>query len=70
LTSLGKADPRSQGAPRRRGGAQQPGAPESVALQAGLNALGGMFQAGVHVSPAHQQSLNEILQSVTGANRS
>jgi hypothetical protein len=49
------------------GGAQQPGSPQSAALQAGLNALAGMFQAGVQVSQAHQQGLDEILKSLAGA---
>ncbi|MGD0563116.1 MAG: DUF937 domain-containing protein [Roseiarcus sp.] len=52
------------------GGAQQPGSPQSTALQAGLNTLNSMFQAGVQVSQAHQQGLNDILQSLTNANRS
>ena len=52
------------------GGAQQPGAPQSTALQAGLNTLSSMFQAGVQVSQAHQQGLNDILQSMTNAKRS
>ena len=50
--------------------AQQPGSPQSTALQAGLNTLSSMFQAGVQVSQAHQQGLNDILQSLTNANRS
>jgi hypothetical protein len=49
------------------GGAQQPGAnPQSAAMQAGLNTLTNMFQAGVQVSQAHQQGLSEILSSLTG----
>jgi predicted Fe-Mo cluster-binding NifX family protein len=37
-----------------------------VAVQAGLNTLNAMFQAGVQVSQAHQQGLNEILKSLSG----
>jgi hypothetical protein len=49
------------------GGAGQPGSPQSAALQPGLNTLSGMFQAGVQVSQAHQQGLDEILKSLTSA---
>ncbi len=52
------------------GAAQQPGSPQSTALQAGLNTLSSMFQAGVQVSQAHQQGLNDILKSLNNANRS
>jgi hypothetical protein len=52
------------------GGAQQPGSPQSTALQAGLSTLSSMFEAGVQVSQAHQQGLNDILKSLNAVNRS
>jgi len=49
------------------GGAQQQAAgPQASALQAGLNTLNSMFQAGVQVSQAHQQGLSSILGSMLG----
>lgn len=56
------------------GGAQPASAPQAGAqgspLQAGLNALTGMLQSGVQVPQAHQQGLNDILQSLANATRS
>jgi hypothetical protein len=49
------------------GGAQpqQAGAQASAGLQAGLSTLTGMLESGIQVSQAHQQGLNNILQSLT-----
>jgi hypothetical protein len=47
-----------------------PASPQATAWQAGLNTLSTMFQAGVQVSQAHQQGLNDILNSMTPPNRS
>jgi hypothetical protein len=44
--------------------------PQSAALQAGLNTLSSMFQAGVQVSQTHQQGLSDILDSLAGQSRS
>jgi hypothetical protein len=44
--------------------------PQSAAMQAGLNTLSSMFQAGVQVSQTHQQGLSDILSSLTSQNRS
>ncbi|WP_158814757.1 DUF937 domain-containing protein [Methylocapsa sp. S129] len=52
------------------GGASGAAAPQSAALQAGLNTLSSMFQAGVQVSQTHQQGLSDILNSLTTPNRS
>ena len=52
------------------GGGASGAAPQSAALQAGLNTLNSMFQAGVQVSQTHQQGLSDILNSLTGPNRS
>ncbi len=46
-------------------GGGAPGSPQATAVQAGLNTLNSMFQAGVQVSQAHQQGLNDILNSIT-----
>ena len=43
--------------------------PQSAALQAGLNTLSSMFQAGVQVSQTHQQGLNDIFNSLSNQNR-
>lgn len=43
--------------------------PQSAALQAGLNTLNSMFQAGVQVSQTHQQGLNDIFNSLTSQSR-
>ena len=43
--------------------------PQSAALQAGLNTLNSMFQAGVQVSQTHQQGLNDIFNSLTDQSR-
>jgi hypothetical protein len=52
------------------GGGSAGANPQSAALQAGLNTLNSMFQAGVQVSQTHQQGLSDILSSLTGQNRS
>jgi hypothetical protein len=50
------------------------GGPSSQAAsglaQAGLNALTGMLQSGVQTSAAHQQGIDNILQSLTGGGKS
>ena len=46
------------------------GRPQATALQAGLNTLNSMFQAGVQVSQTHQQGLSDILSTLTNQNRS
>ena len=46
------------------------GATQSTALQAGLNTLNSMFNAGVQVSQTHQQGLSDILSTLTNQNRS
>jgi hypothetical protein len=46
------------------------GATQATALQAGLNTLNSMFQAGVQVSQTHQQGLSDILSTLTNQNRS
>jgi hypothetical protein len=51
------------------GGGAAGASPQSAALQAGLNTLNSMFQAGVQVSQTHQQGLSDILNSLTGQNR-
>ncbi len=49
------------------GGSGAAGAnPQSAAMQAGLNTLSSMFQAGVQVSQTHQQGLSDIFNSLTG----
>jgi len=52
------------------GGAQAGGAnpqsAQSATLQAGLNSLTNMFQAGVQTSQAHQQGISDILDSISG----
>ena len=45
------------------------GATQSTALQAGLNTLNSMFNAGVQVSQTHQQGLSDILSTLTNQNR-
>ena len=45
------------------------GATQSTALQAGLNTLNSMFQAGVQVSQTHQQGLSDIMSTLTNQNR-
>lgn len=52
------------------GGGASGANPQSAALQAGLNTLNSMFQAGVQVSQTHQQGLTDILNSLTSPNRS
>jgi hypothetical protein len=52
------------------GGGSAGANPQSAALQAGLNTLNSMFQAGVQVSQTHQQGLSDILSSLTSQNRS
>jgi len=42
-----------------------PNSPQATAMQAGLNTLSSMLQAGVQVSQTHQQGLNQILQSLS-----
>jgi hypothetical protein len=44
--------------------------PQSAAIQAGLNSLNSMFNAGVQVSQTHQQGLNDILNSLTNQKQS
>jgi hypothetical protein len=44
--------------------------PQSPAMQAGLNTLSSMFQAGVQVAETHQQGLTDIFNSLTSQNRS
>jgi hypothetical protein len=51
------------------GGASSGASPQSAALQAGLNSLNSMFQAGVQVSQTHQQGLSDILNSLTNPSR-
>ena len=46
------------------------GATQSTAMQAGLNTLNSMFNAGVQVSQTHQQGLSDILSTLTNQNRS
>jgi hypothetical protein len=43
--------------------------PQSAALQAGLNTLNSMFQAGVQVSQTHQQGLSDIFNSLANQAR-
>ena len=43
--------------------------PQNTALQAGLNTLNSMFQAGVQVSQTHQQGVNDILSSLMNQGR-
>jgi hypothetical protein len=43
--------------------------PQSATLQAGLNTLNSMFQAGVQVSQTHQQGLSDIFNSLAGQTR-
>ena len=45
------------------------GATQSAAMQAGLNTLNSMFNAGVQVSQTHQQGLSDILSTLTNQNR-
>jgi hypothetical protein len=52
------------------GGGAAAANPQSAAMQAGLNTLSSMFQAGVQVSQTHQQGLSDILSSLTSQNRS
>jgi hypothetical protein len=52
------------------GGGASGSTPQSAALQAGLNSLNSMFQAGVQVSQTHQQGLSDILSSLTNQSRS
>jgi len=51
------------------GGGASGASPQSTALQAGLNTLNSMFQAGVQVSQAHQQGLSDIMNSLTSQTR-
>jgi hypothetical protein len=51
------------------GGAQTAANTQATAMQAGLNTLTSMFQAGVQVSQAHQQGISSILNSMTGQAR-
>ncbi len=51
------------------GGAQPAANPQAAAMQAGLNSLTNMFQAGVQVSQAHQQGLSDILGSFAAQNK-
>jgi hypothetical protein len=51
------------------GGGASGASPQSAALQAGLNSLSSMFQAGVQVSQTHQQGLSDILNSLTSQSR-
>jgi hypothetical protein len=51
------------------GGGQSGQAAPGLA-QAGLTALTGMLQSGVPTSAAHQQGINNILQSLTGGGKS
>jgi hypothetical protein len=39
--------------------------PQSTAMQAGLNTLNSMFQAGVQVAETHQQGMQDILNAMT-----
>jgi hypothetical protein len=39
--------------------------PQSTAMQAGLNTLGSMFQAGVQVAETHQQGMRDILNAMS-----
>jgi hypothetical protein len=43
--------------------------PQSTALQAGLNTLNSMFQAGVQVAQTHQQGITDILNSLSSQSR-
>jgi hypothetical protein len=52
------------------GGGASGSTPQSAVLQAGLNSLNSMFQAGVQVSQTHQQGLSDILSSLTSQSRS
>jgi hypothetical protein len=52
------------------GGGASGASPQSATLQAGLNSLNSMFQAGVQVSQTHQQGLSDILNSLTNPSRS
>jgi hypothetical protein len=52
------------------GGGASGANPQSAALQAGLNTLNSMFQAGVQVAQTHQQGLSEILNSLSNQKRS
>ena len=51
------------------GGASSSANPQSAAMQAGLNTLNSMFQAGVQISQTHQQGLSDIFNSLTGQGR-
>jgi hypothetical protein len=51
------------------GGAGGANNAQSAALQAGLNTLNSMFNAGVQISQTHQQGLNDIMNSLTNQNR-
>jgi hypothetical protein len=42
---------------------------QSAAMQAGLNSLNSMFQAGVQVAETHQQGLSDIFNSLTSQRR-
>jgi hypothetical protein len=48
------------------GGGQGSAAPQGGNLQAGLNSLTNMFEAGVSPSPSHQQGITDILSSLSG----
>jgi hypothetical protein len=50
------------------GGAAAAG-PQATAMQAGLNTLGSMFQAGVQVAETHQKGLTDIFNSLASPNR-
>jgi hypothetical protein len=43
--------------------------PQSAAMQAGLNTLSSMFQAGVQVAETHQQGLTDIFNSLASPRR-
>ena len=45
-------------------------APQAAAMQAGLTALNSMMEAGVQVSQAQQQGLNEILSAMAKVGKS
>lgn len=46
------------------GGAAGP-TPQAAVVQAGLNTLGSMFQAGVQIAETHQQGMRDILKSLS-----
>jgi hypothetical protein len=46
------------------GGGGATATPQSAALQAGINSLSSMFQAGVQVAETHQQGMQDILNAM------